>query len=86
MRVLFSLLLGTNTIALSHCTRDAALRLQCERIINIYKVPFFPLIALTHRVIAPRLCERTFMIKVVIINFNQRMKHGKRRLTSLCIY
>ena len=48
---------------LSHCMRDAALRVQCERTIKIYKVLIFPLIALTHRVIARRLCERTFILK-----------------------
>ena len=32
---------------LSHCTRNAASRLQCERIIKIYKVLICPLTALT---------------------------------------
>ena len=38
----------------------AALRGQCEYFIEVYKVLIFPLIALTHRVIASRLCERSF--------------------------
>ena len=41
----------------SHCTRDTALLVQCEYIIEIYKALIFPLIALTHRVIARRLYE-----------------------------
>ena len=41
---------------LSHYTRDTALCVQCEIIIKIYKVLLFPLIAMTHRVIARRLC------------------------------
>ena len=44
---------------LSHCMRDAALRVLCEYTIEIYKVLFLPLIALMHCVIARRLCERT---------------------------
>ena len=40
---------------LSHCTRDAALRVLCERLIKIYKGLFLPLITLTHRDIARRL-------------------------------
>ena len=37
-------------------------RVQCERIIEIHKVLFFSWIALTHRVIASRLCERAFTL------------------------
>ena len=40
---------------LSHCTRNAASCVQCERIIKIYMVLIFPLIALMLRVIARRL-------------------------------
>ena len=47
---------------LPHCTRVAALRVQCEYTIEIYKVLIFPLIALTHRVIARRLCARTLTV------------------------
>ena len=43
---------------LSHCMRNAASRVQCERIVKIYIV-IFPVIALMYRVIARRLCERT---------------------------
>ena len=43
-------------MVLSHCTRDAALRVLCECIVEIFKVLIFPLIALTHHVIARRLC------------------------------
>ena len=35
--------------------------MQCDNITAIDKVLFFPLIALSHRVIASRLCERTFI-------------------------
>ena len=41
-------------IQLHYCVTRAA-----EYIIEIYKVLIFPLIVLTHRVIASRLCERT---------------------------
>ena len=35
--------------------------MQCDNITAIDKVLFFPLIALSRRVIASRLCERTFI-------------------------
>ena len=56
----YARLLFGPTFILSHFTRNAASRVQCLRIIKIYKVLIFPFIALTHRVIARRLCERTF--------------------------
>ena len=46
---------------ISHYTCNAASRVQCERIIKIYKVLILPLISLAHRVIASRLCERSFI-------------------------
>ena len=49
-------------VSLRHRSRicERALTQKCEQIIKIHRVLIFPLIALTHRVIATRLCERTF--------------------------
>ena len=51
----------------------SALRVQCEYIIAIDKVPIVPLIALSQRVIASRLCERTFSL-----NEASNLKHVYR--------
>ena len=41
---------------------------KCEQRIKIYKVPTFPLIALTHRVIASRLCEMALISSLFLSN------------------
>ena len=47
---------------------SASRHVQCERIIKIYKVLFFPLIALTHCVIASRLCEQALKLKITAMH------------------
>ena len=44
-----------------YCPHTFALRVQCEQITEIYNVLCFPFIALTHRLIASRLCEAAFI-------------------------
>ena len=62
---------------------------KCEISIKIYKVLVFPLIALTHRVIASRLCERTLTytvcIKLTILNLPRpHLNEPRREKTCLC--